>query len=287
MKMPNSVCWNITKECNDNCLFCYRDQISENLSFNSRKLIIEKIAFSGISKLTFAGGEPLLIPEIQELIEYSNNYKLTVSMSTNGILLKDELLDFCLENLEWLSLSLDGATDAIQNEMTRGSGHLKRVLDILDYAVLYKKRKCKLKINTVVSRVNKEYILEIADLIAYRSINRWKIFQFVPLRGNATFYNEKFAITDDEFSQVVMKIQEYLKNEEVVLSISGRENIESAYFVIFPNGDIKISTDLKDTVLGNALTDDLKQIWEKGNYFRELHEERTSYLTYSKREETN
>lgn len=287
MKMPNSVCWNITKQCNDNCLFCYRDQISENLSFNSRKSIIEKIALSGIRKITFAGGEPLLVPEIQELINYSNNLELTVSMSTNGILLKGELLDFCLENLDWLTLSLDGASDTIQKEMTRNSGHLKRVLDILDYAVQYKKRKCKLKINTVVSHVNKENILEIADVIASRSVNRWKLFQFVPLRGNAVVHNEKFAITDAEFNQVVTQTRKFLKNEKVLLSISGRENIESAYFVIFPNGDIKISTDLKDIVLGNALTDDLKQIWIKGNYYRELHEERTKCVVHAKRETIN
>lgn len=72
-----------------------------------------------------------------------------------------------------------------------------------------------------------------------------------------------------------------------MLSISGRENIESAYFVIFPNGDIKISTDLKDVVLGNALTDDLKQIWIKGNYYRELHEERTKCVIPTKREAIN
>lgn len=278
MKMPNSVCWNITKECNDSCLFCYRDQDSENLSFDNRRIIIKKIALSGIQKLTFAGGEPLLLSEIQELIKYSKDLGLIVSLSTNGILLKDELLDFCLENLDWLTLPLDGATDVIQREMSRNPGHLKRALEILDYAARYEKRKCKLKINTVVSRVNKDHILEIAELVMHCSITRWKLFQFVPLRGNAVCNDENFSISDDEFNQVVTKTQKYLQNENVLISISGRENIESAYFVIFPNGDIKISTDLQDAVLGNALTDDLKQIWENGDYYRALHEERTRYV---------
>ncbi len=29
MKMPNSVCWNITRYCNDTCRFCYRDKVSQ------------------------------------------------------------------------------------------------------------------------------------------------------------------------------------------------------------------------------------------------------------------
>ena len=63
-----------------------------------------------------------------------------------------------------------------------------------------------------------------------------------------------------------------------MVSVSGRDNIENAYFVIFPNGDVKISTGLQDVVLGNAMRDDLGQIWIDGNYQRELHEKRTGFI---------
>lgn len=62
------------------------------------------------------------------------------------------------------------------------------------------------------------------------------------------------------------------------LSISGRENIESAYFVIFPDGEIRISTGLKDSVVGNAIYDSLEEIWYHGSYMRKLHEERTKFM---------
>lgn len=61
MKVPNSVCWNITSQCNDNCLFCYRNRDSKEMDFEKQKIIVEKIADSGIRKVTLAGGEPLMV----------------------------------------------------------------------------------------------------------------------------------------------------------------------------------------------------------------------------------
>lgn len=280
IKIPNSVCWNITNQCNDNCLFCYRDKLSKDLDFNHQKIIIDKIALSKIRKLTFAGGEPLLIPEIKILINYAKSKGLIVSLTTNAILLKGEMLDFCLENLDWLTLSLDGSNDSIQNEMTRNAGHFNHVLEVLEYAKYFRQRQCKIKVNTVVSCINQECILKMADIMVNNSVNRWKLFQFVPLRGNAKEYNEKFLISDNVFKRIAQETKKYLEKKDILLSISGRDSIENAYFVIFPNGDIKISKNLEDRIIGNALTDDLQQLWQHEFYQKNLHDERTGFIRY-------
>lgn len=284
MKMPNSVCWNITKRCNENCLYCYRDQDSEELLFDDKRKVIDKVMDAGIYKLTFAGGEPLLVAEIRELIQYAKFRGLIVSLTTNGMLLKDELLDFCLENLDWLTLSLDGADEDIQTMMTRSTGHVKRVSNILSYAESFEKKKCKIKINTVVSDVNKNQVADIARIISTFHVDRWKLFQFVPLRGMAKKYESLFYISDQYFDEVIKEIRKCMGEGKTIISISNRQNIESAYFVIFPNGDIKISQGLKDQVIGNALTDDLKQLWENELYQKFLHEERTKFLINNKQE---
>lgn len=67
---PNSVCWNITSKCNDNCGFCYRELNCEELTFQKQQMIIDKVAKAGVRKITFAGGEPLLVPHIHDLLIY-------------------------------------------------------------------------------------------------------------------------------------------------------------------------------------------------------------------------
>lgn len=282
MKMPNSVCWNITSRCNDKCLFCYRDRESKELNFDKQKKIIQKIAESGIRKVTFAGGEPLLVEKVQDLILYANKNGLITSLTTNGILLNHENLEFCVENLSWITFSLDSTEKEIQSKMGRNSAHVERTCRFLDEIAKRKNKNCQIKINTVVSCINQKYITDIADLVMKYSVSRWKLFQFVPLRGSAREYAEKFNISDESFLQVADHVRHYMGKQAKRLTISGRLNIESAYFVIFPNGDIKISTGLQDQIIGNALNDDLKTIWHQGAYQRELHEERTKFMTLEK-----
>lgn len=80
MKIPNSVCWNITTRCNDNCLFCYRNKNSKELDFDKQKLIIEKVVNSGICKISFTGGESLMVERIQDLSLYAKQKGLIVSL---------------------------------------------------------------------------------------------------------------------------------------------------------------------------------------------------------------
>lgn len=276
--IPNSICWNITKECNDNCLFCYRDKNSNDLDVADQRLIIDKIASLKIVKLTFAGGEPLLLPNILELIQYAKEKGIAVSLTTNGILLKDNVLDFCLKNLDWLTLSLDGVTEDVQINMSRNRNHVKRIFDIFKAINSSPNTLCKIKINTLVSSVNKEFITDIVDFIISNPIHRWKLFQFVPLRGTAKINSSQFFISDEDFYATVEKVRKKMGKKADLLSISDRNNIENAYFVIFPNGDIKISNNLEDRVLGNALKNNLKKIWKEGNYNKQLHQKRTEFI---------
>jgi len=275
MKTPYSVCWNITSRCNDKCLFCYRERNSSELDFERQKRIIDRIARSGIYKVTYSGGEPLLVPRIRELILYAKEQGLKVSMTTNGILLEEEMLDFSMGTLDWLSFSLDGAATEVQQAMGRNQNHVERTKRLLDRIQERKDRTCRVKINTVVSQVNKEFIADIGDFIFQYPINRWKLFQFVPLRGEAWRNAKDFYISDECFWDTIDSVKRHLGEREKLLTISGRENIENAYFVIFPDGAVMISTGLEDRIIGNALYDDLGELWQREPFGYQLHEERT------------
>ena len=277
-KMPNSTCWNITSRCNDKCQFCYREQNSKELGFEEQKKVIDKVAESGIKKLTFAGGEPLLIPHIEELVLYAKEKGLLVSMTSNCILMTPEKLKFCFEHLDWLTLSLDGAEDELQQKMTRNAKHVSRMLHILKEAMHTETRNCRIKINTVVSSINQKGMEALADVVLQYPVDRWKLFQFTPIRGNAKGAQQKFEISREAFYQVVDVVAPKLEGTGKLLTVSDSENIESAYFVIFPNGDIRISSDSQDRCLGNVLMDNIQEIWETGGYLKKLHEERTGFV---------
>lgn len=275
-KMPNSVCWNITSRCNEYCRFCYRDTDSREISFENQKKVIDQIAAAGIKKLTFAGGEPLLVENIQQLIRYAKEKDLMVSLTTNSILLEGELLEFCLRELDWLTMSLDGDSNETQSRMTRHGKHYDKVMQVLRMAADYPDRNCKIKLNTVVSNKNHREVRNMVPIVLENTVDRWKLFQFVPLRGAARANGREFEIADAVFLSAVKEVKTAMGREEKRVSACDREAIEHAHFVIFPNGDIKISDDLQDRILGNALRDNLQQLWAEGGYNRELHDDRTA-----------
>lgn len=56
----DSLCWNITGICNENCKFCYRKKCKDN-TLEENKKIVDNLFQINIKKISFCGGEPLLL----------------------------------------------------------------------------------------------------------------------------------------------------------------------------------------------------------------------------------
>lgn len=87
----------ITDRCNIRCRFCYAscqketsDQMTE-MSVKECKQILRVIRHdAGVPSVSFTGGEPMLRPEIFDLIEYAHkSLKMRVNLITNGTLISE------------------------------------------------------------------------------------------------------------------------------------------------------------------------------------------------------
>ena len=88
------VSWNTTNACNMNCAHCYRDagKIDKNeLSTSEAKTMLEGIARAGFKIMIFSGGEPLLRPDILELVAYAKKLGLHPVFGTNGTLITTDM----------------------------------------------------------------------------------------------------------------------------------------------------------------------------------------------------
>lgn len=125
-----------------------------------------------------------------------------VSITTNAILLQGELLEFCLRELDWLTMSLDGDSNKTQSRMTRHTKHFDRVMEILEFANTYSERRCRIKLNTVVSGKNYEAVKQMPAIILKNGVNCWKLFRFIPLRGSTRENGTEFEIKDAAFVEL-------------------------------------------------------------------------------------
>lgn len=88
------VSWNTTNACNMYCDHCYRDagcKAEEELSTAEAKTLLEQIARAGFRIMIFSGGEPLMRPDIVELVAYAASLGLRPVFGTNGTLITLEM----------------------------------------------------------------------------------------------------------------------------------------------------------------------------------------------------
>jgi 12,18-didecarboxysiroheme deacetylase len=107
------VVWNVGQRCNLRCVHCYshsrNKEYTGELSTKEAKNLIEDIADFGCPVILFSGGEPLMRPDILELIEYSKSLGIRAVLSTNGTLITEEMAVRLKElGLSYVGISLDG-----------------------------------------------------------------------------------------------------------------------------------------------------------------------------------
>ena len=117
------ISWNTTNACNMYCDHCYRDagcQAEEELNTAQAKTLLEQIAKAGFKIMIFSGGEPLMRPDIVELVGYATSLGLRPVFGTNGTLITKELaLQLKEAGTMGMGISLDSLDPKKHNEFRK------------------------------------------------------------------------------------------------------------------------------------------------------------------------
>ncbi|WP_246060400.1 thioether cross-link-forming SCIFF peptide maturase [Peptoniphilus catoniae] len=119
-----AMCLHVAHDCNLKCRYCFAAQgnfkgerllMSEEVGKKALMFLIENSGNRKNLEVDFFGGEPLMnFDLVKELVkfgrekerEYNKHFRFTIT--TNGVLLDDEKIDFINENMDNVVLSLDG-----------------------------------------------------------------------------------------------------------------------------------------------------------------------------------
>ena len=119
-----ALCIHIAHTCNLNCEYCFASQGKYQgdralMSFETGKQALDfLVSNSGSRKnleVDFFGGEPLMnFDVVKQMVEYArsiekeNNKKFRFTLTTNGVLIDDDVIDFANREMSNVVLSLDG-----------------------------------------------------------------------------------------------------------------------------------------------------------------------------------
>ena len=261
MVSDREVCLFLTLKCNQNCRYCHRFLGIDEVSFEDNKRIINKIAEDGIKNMTFTGGEPLLYPNIIELVKLAKEKGLKVKLITNGsVLANNPKMREIYNYLDSITFSIDSCDNEINEKLGRSYKHAENIKTVLESL---KGKELNVNINTVVSRVNIEKLEELGQFLREYKINAWRIFKFIPLRETAKINEKEFEISKAEF-----RINKTLFTSFPNISkVEYREenDMESKYVLIMPNGNIVVKENKKDVTIGNILENSISELLRNRN----------------------
>lgn len=98
-----------TRRCNLSCAYCNEyDKVSSPVPTAEMLRRIDLLAALGTGIITFSGGEPLLHPDLDEMIRRVRSHGVIVTLITNGYLLSRERIErLNRAGLEQLQISID------------------------------------------------------------------------------------------------------------------------------------------------------------------------------------
>ena len=231
-----SMCLNVAHDCNLRCEYCFAAQGDFGhgrvlMSFEVGKAAIDfMVAQSGARRnleLDFFGGEPLMnLDVVKQVVVYArsiereNGKNFRFTLTTNGLLLTDDAIDFLNREMSNVVLSLDGRKEV--NDRLRVHTNGKGCYDSIvpKYQKLVKSRKAPERTDYYVRGTFTSYNLDFAqDIFHMRTLG----FDQVSVEPVVTPETEPYALREEhlgainkEYEKLALELTERHKRGEAL-----------------------------------------------------------------------
>lgn len=195
----------VTDRCNLRCLYCMPEQ---GVDFVPHEHIItleeiiklcECFGKLGISKVKITGGEPLVRKNLPYLIMKMKEVPgiKNVTLTTNGILLKEQMKSLAEAGLDAVNISLDTLDEKKFEALTRFP-YLDKVMEGMEEALKYKEIPVKINCVPIKDYNSKESILEMIELARYNNVHI-RFIQMMPIGPCKTLT----SISEEEIKSLI------------------------------------------------------------------------------------
>jgi putative heme d1 biosynthesis radical SAM protein NirJ2 len=188
-----------TNACNLKCAHCYQDAgetQDKELKTDEAMTMIDQIAKAGFKIMIFSGGEPLMRPDIFDLVAHAASRGLRPVFGTNGILITEEVARRLKEcGTMAMGISLD-SLDPAQHDRFRGVPNA--YAQTLQGIENCKKVGLPFQLHTTVVDWNKHEICDVTDFAVEVGAIAHYIFFLIPVGRGVFIQDTSLAVQENE-----------------------------------------------------------------------------------------
>jgi radical SAM protein len=183
-RAPFTIAWEVTRACAYACVHCRADALHHRdpreLTTDEARTLIERLAsFENNPILIFTGGDPMMRPDLFELIKHAADRGLRCSLTPTATALPTiERLEKAREaGIRRVALSLDAPRAEIHDNFRQVKGSWQRTMDTLHRA---QNAGLSVQVNTTVAKHNVDILHEMVQFIQEVKAVQWSVFFLVP-----------------------------------------------------------------------------------------------------------
>ncbi len=263
--------FHVTSECSQECAYCWGPQSIEAVDTATALAIVARIAESGATRIVFTGGDPMKREDLGVLIRAARDEGLEVALSTTGDLLSAGFLDAHGDEIDLVSLPLDGASEEV-SARTKKPGHFDSVMAALDLLAAHPQ--IDVKVATPVTRHNIDDVADIVRLLESRGQpNRlfYNVFQAFPRSMDPTVKWDEMVVTDDQFAALQREVE--ASPHGFRINWLGHETLDWLYVMVFPDGSLTVPSGSAFRHYGSFLDiDDLDELLARTDFDAPKHQ---------------
>jgi len=188
---PKTVIWECTLRCTMACLHCGAsagcDTAQNELSTDEISPVIRDLAGLGVRRFLVTGGEPLLRPDLLEVLQQAKDCGMETGFSTNGLAISEENIGRIVRAADSVQVSVDG-TKKTHDIIRRSPGAFSGAMNALN---LLQSHGCRQSCMTsIISPMNYSEIAALFE-IAKENADLWRVGTVMPVgraSGNDSLY---------------------------------------------------------------------------------------------------
>ena len=197
MDVGEHVHWYLTTRCNLDCSYCFKPDSRQTEEAGRIETLAHILAENGVRRVTFGGGEPLLVGALDKALGILKNNGVYTSIHTNGVLLDYGRIDSLNGLVDEIALPIDSMDERVQR-MLRGRGFSVTHRQIPEKAKAITGNGIKLGYHTVFTAVNHQGIPELYQALRQTGFSYWGVYEFNDDRARFRVLKRAEHMTDQK-----------------------------------------------------------------------------------------